>query len=340
MKKRLFIVKVFIIAIIPIIYNFCFVDDTHSFTRIAYDEMYEDGYIDILCVRASHTEFGCDIARLESNTGLNTFNLGSGSQDFQGSYYAIMAANDANGVGKVLLDVTFTTTQKTEAGATETYIIADYIRNPKIKYEYLINAFGLTGIENGIFPVLHGSSITVNTLKEHITKEYRKNSYDYVTYDNGKRYVGQGYVYSDVRVKDDHEFGCNEYIDSNKPMSDFAYEYLIKIIDYCKANNIELVFVDPPMTDATLSVAGDFQAYVNFVKAVADKNEIQYWEFNQAKADTIVIERTDYCDSVHLNGFGAEKYTDALTRMLGNEISDPFFDSFEEKKAQNPDGTL
>ena len=50
-------------------------------------------------------------------------------------------------------------------------------------------------------------------------------------------------------------------------------------------------------------------------------------------------ERTDYKDEGHLNGAGAEKVSKCIGELICGDIANPFYDTFEEKVRNNPDGT-
>ena len=52
------------------------------------------------------------------------------------------------------------------------------------------------------------------------------------------------------------------------------------------------------------------------------------------------MDRTDYKDDVHLNGIGAKKFSECISRILNNEITDPFYNTYEEKTINNHDNTL
>lgn len=333
MDKAKFMAKCLAIVLIP----FLFVSDIHSYTRVMMDELYQDGRIDVLFLGASHTYRSYDVAKIEKGTGLNGFNAGSSSQQLQGSYYLLKEANENNGVDTVILDVTYMMMDYEEPEEKATYIISDYIRDLSNKYDYLYDAFGLKGVENGILPYLHGISVSPQTVIEHITRNYKNDSYEYVTYSH-EAYKGQGFVYNYENVSDDYIFQDTE-MNVDHLFSDFSLQYMQKIIDYCKENDIDLKLVDPPMPDGTLVSAKYFQNYVDAVRRIASINNLEYWEFNLVRKQIMTLTRDDFQDNVHLNGHGAEKFTQCIVLMLNQELVEPFYDTYEEKLTLNPDGT-
>jgi hypothetical protein len=303
------------------------------------NEMKEDGNIDVLFLGASNTMGGYDVSLIENNTELNVYNCGSAAQSAQGSYYLLKYVNEYNDIKSVWLDMSYAMVEVEEAGAGgNTYIITDYMSDKKLKYEYLSSAFGVEGILKGIMPCLHNSVVSITALKAHITGDYLREPYKYITYEY-ERYAGQGFVYRNGVIKSD-AFGSASAIDTDNMISDYTMEYLNRIVEYCNDNDIELVLVSTPIPDATLVGAGDYQAYIDYVRSVAEEKGLEYRDFNLLNEDALVLSASDFENNVHLNGRGADKFSESVSRILNGELDESaFYDTFAEKLANNPDGT-
>jgi len=337
-KPLIFGFKCILIAAICLVLNYLFKNDVGSYTRVMLSELYSEENIDVLFVGASHTYRSFDTDLIEKETGLNCFNAGSSSQQLQGSYYLIKEANEKCGVKRVLLDVTFSMQQLESPGAVQTYILTDYMHDGANKKKYLWESFGVDGLINDFFPLLHGISLTPKTAVAHLTGEYRNNSYKYLSFDD-EEYRGQGFVYNyNIYQGNDYE---PEVTLEGQLFSDFSAKYLFDIIEYCKTNSIQLILCEPPMPDGLLSRENGFQTYVDEVRKIAGENEIGYWEFNLAKPDFLHLEKDCFCDNNHLNGHGAELFSHSVARLLmAEETVNCFFDSYAEKMENNPDGTF
>lgn len=333
MKKLLFFVKFIIIASLPVVFNFLFVSDVNSYTRVQMDEAYADGYIDALFVGASLTYRSIDTKKIEDKLKLNAFNFGTSAQQVQGAYYIIKELNK-NGIGTVYLDMSYHNKDIEKPQKTQTYIVADYLKDKKNKCEYLLDSFGIDGIVNGVFPFLHGYEVSFSNALKHISGDYKLNDYSYVTYDN-EEYKGQGFVYSYESVPEDFVFELKDGWNSHNPISDFSIEYIEKIIMLCNDNNINLVFLIPPEPSDTLYSIGNYPDYMERVSAIAQKNDIIVYDFNLAKKELLSLERIDFKDEVHLNGIGAEKFTDALIKVLSCEHDSYFYNDIYEKWSDN-----
>jgi hypothetical protein len=235
--------------------------------------------------------------------------------------------------------MTYVILSKREQDGHSAYLITDYLSDKKLRYEWLFSAFGVEGIVNDILPCLHNSNVSVEALKEHITGDYLKNPYKYLTTDI-YRYEGQGFASLNFVMNPKQILQDNAYIDSDNLISDFSMEYLNKIIEYCNDNEIELVLVNPPVTDMQLMECGDYQEFIDCVNEVAEANGLKYYDFSLTKKGALTMELTDYYESAHLNGQGADKFSECVSRILNGELDESaFYDTFAEKLANNPDGT-
>lgn len=346
MKKFIKKVLVFIIFLFGILkfINFIMYDDIHSYTRLMFKEMYEyNGNIDIVFLGSSHVYRSYDTEITDKIFKKNTFNAGSSSQLLNGSYYVLKEILRNNNLKTVYLDTYVKIDSKAENSAgIESYILTDYMKNGWNKYKYLWEIDGIDAIVSDLFPVMHSKTYSIKNIKIKLEGEYKKGNYSYVTYPN-EEYRGNGFVYSFENKKEpisDYE------INKEKTLSDFSYENLCKIVALCKKNNINLVLVSSPMPDEMLSKVKNYQVYIDYLKDFAIKNDIEYHNYNLCKKEYMVMDENDYKDDNHLNGIGAEKFSEKMSnieKMLDygeKTYEDIFYDTYEEKLKNNADNTL
>lgn len=87
-----------------------------------------------------------------------------------------------------------------------------------------------------------------------------------------------------------------------------AKEYLVKMIEYCKSEDIEVVLVNCPG-----HLFDDQVKYINSVYALADKYDVPL--IDGMRMDVVNYE-TDMFDSAHLNSSGARKWSNYLASYL------------------------
>jgi hypothetical protein len=337
--KLKLLIRCIAILMVVVCFNYCFKEDTTRFSRVTFYELGSDGYVDVLFLGASHTQMGYNVSMIEENTGLNVYNAGAIAQKLQGYYYILKEAGENNGVKTVWLDMYYEMASVAGTSETVTYIVSDYLTNQKVKYEFLLEGYGVEGAVNGLFPVLHGSSLKPSVLKAHLTKDYITNPYKYLPTDT-MEYDTQGYVKGKLILSENYEFTVNNYINTEKLLSDYSWKWLRKIIDYCNEKDIELVLVNVPMPDGQLQAGTYYDEYTEYIRNVAQEYGLGYYDFNLTKEGVLTMERSDYYDYTHLNGQGADKFSECVSKVLNGELDESaFYDTFAEKLANNPDGT-
>jgi hypothetical protein len=114
--------------------------------------------------------------------------------------------------------------------------------------------------------------------------------------------------------------GIAEYRDmtsvtERKDLTPKNNEYLLKIIELAKKNNIQLIFVKSPCT-----MLKEKQKVYNTICDIAEKNNIGYWNCNLMNEKLNLNYRTDFYDSGHVLGSTAIKITTNFANYLKNNF--------------------
>ena len=135
-------------------------------------------------------------------------------------------------------------------------------------------------------------------------------------------------------------------VDPEHPLSEFGWENLEHIADYCEETGIRLVLFTAPLPSAYLSNTQGYQSYVDAVRQFAQEHGTQYWDFSLYRDPKAMdLGGGDFSDAHHLNGSGAEKFTALLCDVIardgaGEDVSALFCDTVEEKLAAHADNTI
>ena len=245
-------------------------DDTQSYTRITYHEMYAQDNIDILFVGSSHCyrSFIPDI--LDKELGMNTFNAGSSGQNTDGSYLVIKEAAKYNHIKHIYLEVYFSVAIS-ERSPTSAYIIADYLKPSLDKTLFLLQATESAHYANSFILArrnwnkLANPSYALHTVKKKLSGEYRNYSYEAVS-DEIERYAGKGYVANYQSVIDWNYYSEKGFapIDIQGIMPDWKTN-LDRIIDFCEKKDIPLTLIAAPMSNFQLAGHGNYDEYISYI---------------------------------------------------------------------------
>lgn len=324
------------------LFKYILYDDTSSYTRITFHEMYEQDNIDILFVGTSHCYRSCVPEVFDSYLGVNTFNAGTSLQTMDGSYMVIKEAIKHNEIKQIYLEVFFEVAYdviEDREQMTSTYIISDYMRPSFDKVKYLLNASNKDHYVNTFVTArrswkkIYDWEYIRRLITKKLTSTYKNYEYDYVTGDT-EWYSHKGYVANNIIVHDWDFFATLEWEPINiSAISQDWINSLNDIIQLCKKNNVELTLFSAPFPDTLPLALGNYDEYVEYIYEIAGKNDIKYYDFNLCKPEYYREYSEDYKDLDHLNCYGAERFSELFAKLINGDISeeDLFFESFDEK---------
>ena len=335
--RKIIILIVIIVLLIPP-FNFFF-SASRGFTYHSLGEMYESKEnIDLVYIGASCVFRGFVPQIANKMLGCKTFNAGSSSQGMNTSYYFLREINQYHKLKTVFLDTFYIVANLADDDA-QVFTISDHMKFGLNKIRLLYSNGGIETVINGLLKFRRGNFDVIGNVRSHFV-DYK----DYSNVRNKKEaYVGDGYVYSyGVALVNDektysHAFKQPEAQDlrAEVPVSKLYLKSLIQIIEYCRANNIKIILISQPVPRKTLSYAQGYNNYIQFFKKIAEKYDVEYWNFDLYKYDHGITPDC-YTDGGHLNGDGAKKYTTFLCNFINGVKSgkivpkEMFYEAYEK----------
>lgn len=328
-------------------FRYILTDDTDSYTRVTFHEMYEQENIDVLFAGSSHCYRSFIPEILDEELQMNTFNVGTSYQKMDGSLMVIREAARYNDIKQVYLEIYYDCAfdvREERTLMTPTYIIADYLKPSLDKYRFLLKASSAEHYANS-FIVARRNGMKVfdmeyinDILTRKSTEAYRNYAYDYITEDT-QWYAGKGYVANNVVIRDWNYFSDWGWdpIDMEDISSDWR-EDLINIMDFCEEKGIRLTLVAAPMSDFLLAGVGNYDDYREYVNELIEGRNVEYYDFNLCKEEYFPHTSEMFRDPDHVNCYGAETFSHTFARLVKGEVGpeEMFYDSYEEKLSKLP----
>lgn len=347
MKKKVkYIVSCLLFYIIFIgcgkFFRYILVDDTISYTRITFHEMYEQENVDILFVGSSHCYRSFIPEIFDEELGLNTFNAGTSSQNLDGSFMIIKEAARYNDIKHVYLELYYNmalTAYKERTEMTQTYIISDYLRPSWDKFQYILDASVKDYYPISFIPARRNWSkffddeYIKNILIKKETDDYKNYKYTYITGES-EWYAGKGYVANKEIVKDWNYFSTYGWGGINvRKFSDDWFCSLKEIITFCQERGIFLTLVSAPMPEYLLAGVGNYDEYVELVRSMVRESNVNYYDFNLCREKYFPNESSLFKDTDHMNCYGAEIFSHLFADFINGIISedDLFYSTYDEK---------
>ena len=216
--------------------------------------------------------------------GISSYNIAQGGQYFAPNYYLLKDIIEVQNKSPkvVVLDVfDATITGKAYESTERLHELADNMPFWSLKFEMLYNLLDdKKDISQFLFPI----SIFHSRWNELNEKDFKK--------------IENPYMGADFSLKIE-EYEQPQFVDSSVKTSldEISLGYLLKIIELCKKNNIELIMTALPFNNKVEQRL----PYLNAVQEVADSNNIKYFNFWYLLQECQLDFKTDFRNANHLN---------------------------------------
>lgn len=345
-----------VVIMITVVMDYLYVDDTDEFARAMLHELYgEQENIDRLYVGSSHVFCDIDPFVLDEINGENNFNLATGNQQLIASYYLIREAHKKHEIGHVYLDLYYVCTTAgmgnlhDYAALPHSWIVLNQMKPSVNKLSYMLSLsdpayyyltfFPFTRYKEQLFQPDYVGEI-VDKKREQTWKNH---DYYHIRKMEDREFVmenaGKGYMQNFGVPETGGFYGRESALPlTESPVTEESLAYLVKIVDYCRENDIELTWIACPVSDFQLAGNGTYDNFAGQVSELAAQYDVPYYDFNLCKKEYLDLTDNQYwSDKGHLNSAGAEVFTEFLGKFLQaaeagqDTYADCFHNRYQEK---------
>lgn len=333
---------VFLLGCIFSIYrvlDYVVTDDIAYMTRITFHDFYEMDKIDTVFLGASHTFQGINVEQLTEELGKEVFTVSTSLQDMISSYYLIKEVVGKYAPSEIYLEVSPAIMNvDREPAATSTYIISDYLYNPLLKVQYLLEEFGDKELVSAFFRVKRNLNVlNLDSSIWDISSRKNQSYKNYQTDDYSSQYLGRGSWSQEGKLSDALLVYTASANFDNVGVSEInqkSVEYLQKIVELCQTNGIRLTLYAMPYSEIYLQYNENYMEFMHYFQDFAKENDLGWFDLNLVKSEYLLLSNADFRDLDHLNFDGNEKATNFLVTYLSNPKPDYFWDSLEQKELE------
>ncbi len=286
----------------------------------------EKNTIDVLFMGSSHTMTSISPQYIYNEYELKTYNLGSEQQNLIVTYYWLKEALKYQNPKVVVLDTLYCfeidKTEPLNASESVTRKSIDAMKWSKNKFDAIQTICEYD--ENQTTFSYYFPNIRFHERWDQL------NEYDFNHEREEKYHLLKGYT---MLTSNNYPFEYAPFwggdVTKSEEMHPLMEEYLLKIIQLCKENNIELVLMKTPASQANVG------KYIT-TKALAEEYDIAYYDFNEIGMykDLNYDVVSDNNDNGHANHWGAEKISDKMAQILmaDFDINPSYDEQWEESK--------
>lgn len=283
-------------------------DDNFVGTNLKGLNVEQENTLDVFYVGNSSVFCGISPIEIWDKYGLTGYNIAIGSSRTWTEYYMIKNYLQNQSPKMIVLDISCAFEQD---DAEEVYYrkAFDHIKMSSEKIEAILSdAYdnSIPDVLSYIMPVIRFH----DRWQELSSKDFNMAYKDDMT-------ISKGYDYYDNVVPYNNSYN---YLNDKVPdtISDKSKQYLDKIVDLCKKNDIEVIFTVVPTTESwNNNMHNVMQEYCN-------KNNVEFFDLNTEKQlKAMKLDWTkDTCDGgIHLNHSGAYKVSMAIGDYISKKLN-------------------
>lgn len=345
-----------VVIVVTKVMNYLYIDDTDEFSRYMLHEFYEEEEnIDRLYLGSSHVFCGINPVILDDINGENNFNLSTGMQQLNTSYYLLKEADKRHNIDKVYLDLYYGCTIAGTGNLHDyhmlpySWVVINQMKPSFNKLSYMLDLskpeyyymtfLAFTRYKEQLFD----RNYVAGVVKGKRSETWKNYEYRHIYHVDDREYImrngEKGFRIYNGRMEAGgfYRIDCEAPLEEN-PITLESLEYLDKIVKYCEKHDIELTWIGCPISNFQLVRNGKYDNYIRQVSELAGEYDIPYYDFNLCKSEYLDLSQDKYwADMGHLNTEGAEVFTRFLGDFLRSEeegeetYNDCFYDSYEEK---------
>lgn len=259
----------------------------------------EKADIDVMFFGPSHTHCTIDHGYLWDQYGIAGYTLSAGSQNLAGSYYFVKEALRVQKPKVIVVETVGATGDEITNGDADVYrnTLSMQWSAPFVEYlDYLAEDIGMERTwKNQVLckiPIVHARYAELD----------RSDFEDNIPFMRGYRGSYEIAPYETPASADNYEI---------MELNGGKEEFLRKIVDVARKNDVELVFVAAPYY-----LTEEEQMQFNRVAEFADENQVPFINFNHLYEEIGLDYERDFRDHSHVNNDGAVKVTEYLAQFL------------------------
>ncbi len=312
---RKFIVQLVKFCAIPVLFSYLFVwfyeqsqreanQNGTSEKALKWTQIKNDiNKFDVVILGSSRGYSSYNPAIIDSMTGLNSYNMCTGSQHIIESIYMLKEILKTQNPKYLVYEV-FLPSFDVSPDMFQVFSNAHFMSN-----DMILNEFIDEKILDIFFPIWKHKSYLKNDFRNLTTGVKQKIQPEEIQWIKGYRPSnGVNDSISISRFSPIYSFSNTKALSKKKIMS-----YLLDLIEVCKENGVEPIFIRAPYPPSRMKKSLTDDVYTNF-STFFKKQNIQFYDLNYRSI--LTYSDYDFEDSHHMNSNGASKASIELSEIL------------------------
>ena len=300
--------------------------------HILWNSFYNQENIDNVFIGSSHVFCGVNPFVLDEINCMNNFDLSAPGLTLSASYYLLRETDRVYDLENAYVELYYDINTGPNSADSEwtlknNWRTFSYLKPSLNKWEYVSSTVDSSRYIETLIPFVRYRSRLfdgeyINSVRDNKNTEEWKNCEYIEESDTGVvEYMQKGFFRSDHTIEsvDAYLYRTERNLETEGLLTEDNCEYIQKIIDYCKSENINIKFFITPIYETQIHSSRDYDAYHQQVSDIINSNNVELYDFNLCKAEYLDIMHQQYFfDNGHLNETGADLFTPFLWGVLEN----------------------
>lgn len=214
-------------------------------------------------------------------------------------------------------------------------LTVDRIQSPKIMLEYIKDHMTVNDYPDLLSSYRYRHRI--NDFWKDLSTKLQAEYWMGIDVSDDVCYVDKGYATWDLAYEQGNigtPVNCNAW--SEETINSENLVYLEKIAELCKQHEVELVFMESPISVSRMYAIDGYSDFHKQISELCQTLDVPFWNLNMLMENNVSLDDTLFSDTEHLNNIGAEKTSEIVGCLLEQhlyekkDVSEYFYDSFGE----------
>jgi len=314
-------ILIFIALLVPVVY---YIGNKYSsassenlinqYNEKRWNEFYslEKNSLDMIFLGSSHSYCTFDPDIFDKELNISSYQMGMPFQHPDSTYFTLLEVLNYQKPKVAVIEVYWDMLDD-EFELKQAGMLFQVLKNKELEKKYI----------REVFPLSEKIKYNINILKyqqdyfafkNKKLKDSLKEKFGVVDKVSPKQegkeeYRSKGYAFCNYSMLPDEFDKTNQFKNFDGKKWNFEIsqkKYLQKIIDICRDNNINIIFVTAPVANVSMEFIKNYDVVHSAIEEFALENNIPYLDFNTVNKNKNLLKNENFRDDAHLNHSGVE----------------------------------
>jgi len=298
----------------------------NAYTKSRYEGFYEqpENSIGMVFIGSSHSYCTFDPENFDSTMGTNSWQMGTPLQHYDTSFYVLKEVLKTQKPKLVVLDIYWDMLDD-EFDMKQANSFFEVVNDTSVEKDYVKNVFPLNErVKYSLLPIRYQQDYFAyedNAFQKAAEEKLGVHGKQIEETNGTEYYLAKGYTYCDTVITESELDKTNQFkgLDADSwEANQTQIKYISKIVQLCKENNIEIVFVTAPIANVSMDYIKDYDSIHDKMADIAESLGAKYIDFNIINRDESLLKLENFRDDAHLNDSGVKIVDEYYVKWLLN----------------------